>query len=72
MKNERCQVRPVPLDNPLNELARQQAFRRDVPVLNVGKELRLDPLALGLRMGWVSFDFGLTTASSEEPGVYTS
>ena len=24
MKNERCQVRPVPFDSPLNELARSR------------------------------------------------
>jgi hypothetical protein len=36
MKSERCQVRPVPLNNPLNEVARSKPYRRDDPVFNVG------------------------------------
>ena len=64
MKIERCQVRPVPLDNPLNELARSKPS--DVMSLysTSAKNFGSTHVAFGFLMGLVSFDFGLTTASS--------
>jgi hypothetical protein len=41
----------------------EQPFRRDVSELDVNHKKRLNPNGLGLSIGLVSFDFGLTTVS---------
>ena len=63
MKSERCQDRPVPFESPLNELARSKPFEV-MSLYSSGEELRSTHVALGFRMGRVSFDLGLTAVSS--------
>jgi hypothetical protein len=64
MKIERSQARPVPLDNPLNELLRSKPS--DVMSLysTSAKNIGSTHVAFGFLMGLVSFDLGLTTESS--------
>jgi hypothetical protein len=60
----RFQVRRVPLVSPLNELARSKPSgvmsRNSTSAKNFGST----HVAFGILMGFVSFDFGLTTVSS--------
>ena len=64
MKSERSQVRPVPLDSPLNELARSKPSEVMSRYSTSAKNVGSTHVAFGFLMGLVSLDFGLTTVSS--------
>lgn len=64
MKDERGQVRPVPLDNLLNELARSKPSDVMSRYLTSAKNFSSTHVAFGFLMALVSFGFGLITVSS--------
>ena len=63
MKIERSQVRPVPFDSPLNELARSKPSEVMSRYSTSATKVGSTQVALGFLMGLVSLDFGLTTCS---------
>jgi hypothetical protein len=64
MKDERCQGRPVPIDNPLNELARNNPSDAMSRYSTSAKNFGSTQVAFGFLIALVSFDLGLTTVSS--------
>ena len=64
MKSERRQVRPVPLDSPLNELARSKPSDVMSVYSTSAKNLGSTHVAFGFLTDRVGFDLGLTTVSS--------